>query len=461
MPIPRQPEDIVLRDLSGDPIGSMFSFTYIKDGPTDPHRPVLFVFNGGPGSSSLWLHMGVIGPEHVVLDRAVDPSEVPPFGLADNPDSVLDTADIVFIDPIGTGYSRIMGQGKPEDFYGVDEDANSVAQFMELWLDKYRRWNSPKFVMGESYGSMRAAILPRALMGGPTYLGMMRGITLNGIVLLGTTLGTHADAKPSCGRGTLGIRRLRCPAMRRRPGIAIRSRPRRAFAGAVLCRRRPLRADRTTWRHCAKQQPARPSPTPSAMAVAAQSFQPSPVFPLRRHPEGPLKLSVRLLPQGSHLAGRGLDLGRYDSRYTLPDAHDGGNEPVADDPAMGQYVPGFVVAAFHEMLTRDLKVTRDGSPIYAIHWRGLLEKWNWKRERVAPGQNAATDSRYRHAPQPKTARAGGRRLLRSHQSCRAEALHDINAQAVCRIARPSNSTGRATCSTSATRQSRSPTMCGR
>src|SRR5690606_2163991 len=121
------------------------------------------------------------GPRRVQLDREVNPSNVPPFGVVDNPDSLLDVADLVFIDPIGTGFSRIVGVGEPEDFYGVDQDAESVAQFIELWLSANGRWNAPKYLMGESYGSARAALLPRALMGGPTtYSGVMRGITVNG-----------------------------------------------------------------------------------------------------------------------------------------------------------------------------------------------------------------------------------------------------------------------------------------
>ncbi|MCW5760655.1 MAG: hypothetical protein KIS90_12880, partial [Phenylobacterium sp.] len=166
-----------LYNRAGDPIGSLFSFTYLRDGPRDPRRPVMFVFNGGPGSSSLWLHMGVMGPRRVVLDREVNPSNTPPFGVADNPYSVLDVADLVFIDPVGTGWSRVVGKGSTADFWGVDEDADTVAQFIELWLTEHGRWGSPKFVMGESYGSIRAAVLPRALMGGPLYVGLMRGVT--------------------------------------------------------------------------------------------------------------------------------------------------------------------------------------------------------------------------------------------------------------------------------------------
>lgn len=162
-----------LYNRAAEPIGSIFSFTYLKDGPADPNRPVMFVFNGGPGSSSLWLHMGVVGPRRVVLDREVNPSNTPPFGVADNPHSLLDVADLVFIDPVGTGWSRVVGKGTTADFWGVDEDADTVSQFIELWLTEHRRWNAPKFVMGESYGSVRAAVLPRALMGGPLYLSLI------------------------------------------------------------------------------------------------------------------------------------------------------------------------------------------------------------------------------------------------------------------------------------------------
>ncbi len=175
--------DTFVTNVSGDVVGDFFSFSYIRDDIASAPRPVLFVFNGGPGSASLWLQMGIVGPKRVVLSDWVNPSVVPPFKIEDNPDCLLDVADIVFIDPVGTGYSRIIGKGTPRDFFGVDEDVSSVAQFVERWLDRHNRWNSPKYIMGESYGSFRAAILPRALMGGPTYMGVMRGITLNGIVI--------------------------------------------------------------------------------------------------------------------------------------------------------------------------------------------------------------------------------------------------------------------------------------
>ena len=126
--------ETVLRDLDGAETGRIFAFSYLRSDVSDPERPVLFVFNGGPGSASLWLHMGVIGPRRLVLDQEVNPSSVPPFGLTDNPFSVLDVADLVFIDPVGTGFSRPAPGIDPARFWGVDEDAESIAQFIELWL---------------------------------------------------------------------------------------------------------------------------------------------------------------------------------------------------------------------------------------------------------------------------------------------------------------------------------------
>jgi carboxypeptidase C (cathepsin A) len=407
--------EIYLHDLSGDPTGSLFSFTYIKDGPRKPQRPVLFVFNGGPGSASLWLHMGVVGPERVVLDRAVNPSSVPPFKVSGNPDSLLDVADLVFIDPIGTGFSHAIGSGKPEDFYGVDEDANSVAQFIELWLSKYGRWNSPKILMGESYGSERAAILPRALMGGPTYLGMMRGITVNGIVLLGTALGTHPDAPPNADE-ILADQALALP----------------GFAAAAWYHNKIDRAGRSLpqfydeasrYAHtdylAALHKVAANTLSDDERKTVTTKLSAFTGIPASAIPKD-LKLSSSAFAR-ELLADQGLSLGMYDSRYTLPTAHSG-NEPVADDAAMGQYVPGFV-SAFHEMLGRDLNVHLD-RPYLAIHWRGLLDKWNWKREQVAPGQSAAVDLAIamRRNPKLHVLVAGGYYDL---NSAPAEALRDL------------------------------------
>ncbi|CAN5674469.1 peptidase S10 [soil metagenome] len=373
--------ETVLTNPAGEAIGGIFSFTYLKDGPANPKRPVLFVFNGGPGSSSLWLHIGIVGPRRVVLDRVVNPSNVPPFAVEDNPNSLLDVADLVFIDPIGTGFSRILGKGKSEDFFGVDEDANSISQFIERWLSAHGRWNSPKFLMGESYGSARAALLPRALMGSPTYLGLMRGITVNGIILLGTTMEGHGG--PESAEEQHWATALELP----------------SFAATAWYHGKIDRQDRSLPDFDAEVTRFATTEYVSGLSKGAEGT----LTDEERHALVTKLASYTGLPPSdfakelsvskgvfaeSLLAEQGLSLGLYDSRDTLPTAH-GGDEPLADDPAMTRYVPGFI-AAFHEMLHDDLKVDLD-RPYGAIVWRGLLDKWNWDRMQATPGQSFAID----------------------------------------------------------------------
>jgi carboxypeptidase C (cathepsin A) len=133
----------------GDPIATMFSYAFIKD-DAEPDRPVLFVMPGGPGGATL-AGVGAFGPWRVKMAQGEGgklAGSVPPFKIEDNPNSLLDVADLVFIDPVGTGYSRIVGRGKPEDFYGIDADVDVAAQFVEQWLVKNNRWNAPHFLAG-------------------------------------------------------------------------------------------------------------------------------------------------------------------------------------------------------------------------------------------------------------------------------------------------------------------------
>ena len=135
-----------LLDDKDQPNAAIFSFSYIKKDVQDPTtRPVVFIFNGGPGSASLWLHMGVFGPKRV--DVATDgPTDdgAPPYPVIDNAYSLIDVADLVFIDPVGTGYSRVLEDGKGSEHWGVEQDARSVGTFIRIWLTENKRWNSPK-----------------------------------------------------------------------------------------------------------------------------------------------------------------------------------------------------------------------------------------------------------------------------------------------------------------------------
>jgi carboxypeptidase C (cathepsin A) len=171
----------VLKEEDGTSRASIFYVAYTRDGVQDlGRRPVVFAFNGGPGSSSVWLHMGLFGPRRVVLDdRPVVPP--PPYALTDNAESILDVADLVFIDPVTTGYSRQAPGEDPQRFHGVRSDMESVAEFIRLYATRHGRWTSPKYLAGESYGTTRAAALAR-------YLQERHGMYLNGLVLISSIL---------------------------------------------------------------------------------------------------------------------------------------------------------------------------------------------------------------------------------------------------------------------------------
>ncbi len=168
-----------MKDEYGKLKANIFFIAYTKDGAS-PRRPITFAFNGGPGSSSVWLHMGALGPKRVVMtDEGWAPP--PPYRLVDNEQTWLAFTDVIFIDPVTTGFSRAAEGEKPEQFHGLDEDIQSVGEFIRLYSTKYGRWGAPKFLAGESYGTTRAA----GLSG---YLQQRYGMYLNGITLISTIL---------------------------------------------------------------------------------------------------------------------------------------------------------------------------------------------------------------------------------------------------------------------------------
>jgi carboxypeptidase C (cathepsin A) len=159
---------------------SIFYVAYFAKGGPAEGRPITFLFNGGPGSSSVWLHMGAFGPKRVVtLDDSHTPAA--PYQLVNNDSSLLDASDLVFVDAPGTGFSRIAGKDKDRSFYGIDPDAHAFAEFITRFLSKYNRWNSPKYLFGESYGTTRAAVLSNLLQSD-------YATDLNGVILLSQIL---------------------------------------------------------------------------------------------------------------------------------------------------------------------------------------------------------------------------------------------------------------------------------
>jgi len=166
---PKEPKDAT-------PFAHMFYVAYFKKDAKAEDRPITFFYNGGPGSSTVWLHMGSLGPKHVVTstDQHLPAA---PYKMVDNAYSLLDTSDLVFIDMPGTGFGRLVGTGAEKAFWGVDEDANAFARFIARFITKYNRWNSPKYIFGESYGTTRSAVLADLLQNG-------KSIDLNGVILL-------------------------------------------------------------------------------------------------------------------------------------------------------------------------------------------------------------------------------------------------------------------------------------
>ncbi len=167
---------LIMRDDEGEPIAEFGYTAYERMGVDPLPRPLMFAWNGGPGSASLWLHMGVLGPRITqVADLEVNGGG--PFRFADNPHSIIDKVDLVMVDPVGTGYSRPLGEAEGKDFWGVDNDIKSVSNFIKRWVTDNERWASPKYVLGESYGGMRA--------GGVSYDLLSRhNIALNGVVMV-------------------------------------------------------------------------------------------------------------------------------------------------------------------------------------------------------------------------------------------------------------------------------------
>ncbi|MDO9432920.1 MAG: hypothetical protein Q7T84_16580 [Phenylobacterium sp.] len=354
--------ETLLNDPKGDPAATIFAFSYVDKNAKEA-RPVVFVFNGGPGSSSVWLHMGMLGPRQISFADAVHPPTTAPFKITDNRLSLLDVADLVFIDPVGTGYSRLLPGGKPEDFYGVTQDARAMSDFIQAWLTQNKRWNSPKFIMGESYGAVRAAVLANTLMGGPYSTGTLSAVSLNGVLILGPSF---------------------------EPGSAVKGDD-RAYLNNL-----PTMAA-TAWHHGKITREGR---SPENVAAEASQFVADDyVRALYAGSALPKAERARIAERLSELTGlpgeawldndlrismgefatalltnESLQVGAYDGRYTLP-INGGSGDPVADDPAMGQYTPGFV-AAFNTYAQNELKI-EPSDRYQAIVFADINSRWNW------------------------------------------------------------------------------------
>jgi carboxypeptidase C (cathepsin A) len=360
------------------PGASVFATSYIRSDAKDgTARPVIFAFNGGPGSASIWLHMGLLGPRRIDFDDPAAPKTVAPFATVANPDSPLDVADIVLIDPPGTGYSRILPGGKPEQFYGVQQDAQAMADVVRQWLRRHGRTNSPKYLLSESYGTIRAAVMARLLAGGPTQTGAMDGVSLNGVILLGQALDMARGAEGD-DRGYLAVLPSLAATACHFHKVAAGCTP----EGQIEAARRFIETRYLPALYAGSRLPAdRKADVAREMAALIGLSEKDIVA-------SDLRISgtafAKLL-----LADRGQRIGLYDARFVLP-SQGAGNDPVADDPAMGQYVPGFI-AAWNDYAINRLKVSLD-APYQAIAFRDVNGRWDYGFGSGVPyGTNFAVD----------------------------------------------------------------------
>lgn len=169
-----------MKTEDGKSKANIFYIAYTKENEKVENRAITFAFNGGPGSSSVWLHMGALGPKRVIFTDEGFPLP-PPYSMVDNEYSWLEFTDLVFVDPVSTGYSRPAGEEKKEQFHGIREDAQSIGDFIRLYTTKNKRWLSPKYLAGESYGTTRAAMLA-------SYLQERHGMYMNGLILISCAL---------------------------------------------------------------------------------------------------------------------------------------------------------------------------------------------------------------------------------------------------------------------------------
>ncbi len=348
-----------LKNEKDENTASIFTVAYTQNGISEPaDRPVTFVFNGGPGSASLWLHMGVFGPKRIVVPSDATSAGAPPYNLQDNALSILDVTDLVFIDPVGTGYSRPLGDAKGEDFWGLHEDARSIAEFIRVWITEQERWNSPKYIAGESYGTTRASQLVAELQGGYT------GVAVNGVILISSVLDFHTiDIQAGNDLPYIGF--LPTYAAAAWYHGLIEPKP-DSLAEFIEDARRFARDEYSV--ALLKGTSLSEAERKDIIAKLSHYTGLSEIYIERAKLRvAPYRFMKELLRE------RGLSVGRYDARYTGEDYDDAGEGTDNDPSAYG--VSGAFVATINDYLTRILEV--DMGRRYKILDSEPIRNWRW------------------------------------------------------------------------------------
>jgi carboxypeptidase C (cathepsin A) len=351
---------LLIRDEEDKPYGSMFYVAYTLDGADAGTRPVSFLYNGGPGSATLWLHMGSFSPVRMETDSP-NPTAGPPFNLIPNQYSLLDKTDLVFVDAPLTGYSRAAGKGQAKDFTGVDPDLKAFDRFIARYITVNQRWNSPKFLIGESYGTTRSAGLSDLLAND--------GIQLNGIVLISSIL-NYAIRSPGYDMIYIGNVPSYAAAawyfnkvQNKPPDIATWVQQARDFASGAYAQALFL-GDKL--------------PAAQLDSVAKEMSR------LTGLSEQYIKeANLRVSPtrfRKEVMRGDRRTLGRYDMRFEGVDVDAAGENPSYDASDTG--IAGAFVAAVHDYLERELKFeTTDTYRPSA----GSIGQWEWKHKPPSGG----------------------------------------------------------------------------
>jgi carboxypeptidase C (cathepsin A) len=351
---------LVIRDEEDKPYGSIFYVAYTLDGAEARTRPVSFLYNGGPGSASLWLHMGSFSPVRITTESP-NPTVGPPFKVVPNEYSLLDKSDLVFIDAPLTGYSRAVGKATPKDFNGVDQDLRAFDRFILRYLTVNQRWNSPKFLIGESYGTTRSAALADMLGND--------GVQLNGVVLISSILNYNIR---SGGYDTLYVSNL----------------PSYAAAAWYFNKIQNKPADLASWVEQARAYAS----GPYAQALfAGHNLPAAQLDTVAKEVSRLTGLSVdyvketnlRISPtrfRKEVLRDDRRTLGRYDMRFEGVDLDAAGEAPSYDASDTG--ISGAFVASLHDYLERELKY--DSTDAYRPS-ANSIGQWDWKHKPTSGG----------------------------------------------------------------------------
>ncbi|HZL24947.1 MAG TPA: peptidase S10 [Acidobacteriaceae bacterium] len=344
--------NLLIRDENDKANGSIFYVAYTEDGAPAKSRPVTFLYNGGPGSATIWLHMGSVGPIRVVT-KSPEATGPAPFEWVQNEYSLLDKTDLVFIDAPLCGFSRAVGKGTAKDFAGVDQDVKAFEKFITRYITVNQRWGSPKFLFGESYGTPRSAALVAALNND--------GIAFNGVTLLSSILNYYVQS----------------------PGYDLSATTYLPSYAAIAWHynKVPHNGDMKDFVQQAREFARGPYATalqqgdqlpPAEFDAIAAKVAAFTGLSVQYVKESKLRISATHFRK-ELLRGDEQILGRYDARFEGYDVDSAGENPGYDPSDTG--ISGVFVGAFHDYLASELKYT--SSEPYYLQGPGINQNWDW------------------------------------------------------------------------------------